>query len=56
LFLKRPALVSALYNALFGAEKEDIGPENTYPWNVKPQESTICLGPVTGTSRKVIVS
>jgi hypothetical protein len=27
---------SALYNALFGAEKEDIGPENTYPWNVKP--------------------
>jgi len=27
---------SALYNALFGAGKEDIGPENTYPWNVKP--------------------
>jgi putative transposase len=27
---------SVLYNALFGAGKEDIGPENTYPWNVKP--------------------
>ena len=26
----------ALYNALFGVEKDDIGPENTYPWNVKP--------------------
>jgi len=26
----------ARYNALFGAEKEDIGPENTYLWNVKP--------------------
>jgi len=26
----------ALYNALFGAEKEDIGPENTYLWNLKP--------------------
>jgi hypothetical protein len=24
-----------IYNALFGAEKEDIGPENTYLWNVK---------------------
>jgi hypothetical protein len=24
------------YNALFGAEKEDIGPENAYPWKVKP--------------------
>jgi len=22
------------YNALFGAEKEDIGPENTYFWNI----------------------
>jgi hypothetical protein len=27
---------SALYNVLFGAGKEDIGPENTDPWNVKP--------------------
>ena len=26
----------ALYNAVFGAEKEEIGPENTYLWNVKP--------------------
>jgi putative transposase len=26
----------AVYKALFGAEKEDIGPENTYLWNVKP--------------------
>ena len=26
---------SALYNTLFGAEKEDIGPENTYLWKVK---------------------
>ena len=26
---------AALYSALFGAEKEDIGPENTYPWEVK---------------------
>ncbi len=24
----------ASYNALFGAEKEDIGPENGYLWNV----------------------
>ena len=27
---------SARYNALFGAENEDIDPEKTYPWNVKP--------------------
>jgi putative transposase len=27
---------AVLYSALFGAEKEDIGPENTYPWDVKP--------------------
>ena len=27
---------AAIYGALFGAEKEDIGPENTYPWEVKP--------------------
>jgi putative transposase len=27
---------SAGYNAFFEAEKEDIGPENTYLWNVKP--------------------
>jgi hypothetical protein len=27
---------AARYNALFGAEKENIGPENAYPWNVKP--------------------
>ena len=26
----------ARYNALFGAEKVDIGLENTYLWNVKP--------------------
>jgi REP element-mobilizing transposase RayT len=26
----------ASYNALFGAEKEEIGAENTYLWNVKP--------------------
>ena len=26
---------SDLYNALFGAEKEDIAPENTYSWNDK---------------------
>jgi hypothetical protein len=26
----------ALYNAFYGAKKEDIGTENTYPWNVKP--------------------
>jgi len=24
----------ARYNALLGAEKEDIGPENTYSWNL----------------------
>lgn len=27
---------AALYNALFGAGKENIGPENTYPRIVKP--------------------
>ncbi len=27
---------SAPYNALFGAEKEDISSENTYSWNCKP--------------------
>jgi hypothetical protein len=25
----------ALYNALFGAEKDDIGLENTYLWDIK---------------------
>jgi hypothetical protein len=28
---------SASYNALFGAEKGDISPENTYFWDVKPE-------------------
>ncbi len=23
-----------LYNAVFGIKKEDIGHENTYPWNI----------------------
>jgi hypothetical protein len=27
---------AAFYKDLFGAEKEDIGSENTYLWNVKP--------------------
>jgi hypothetical protein len=27
---------SAGYNAFFEAEKEDIGPENTYLWSIKP--------------------
>ena len=27
---------AVLYSALLGAEKEDIGPENTYPLDVKP--------------------
>ena len=27
----------ALYNALFGAEKEDIGPENSYFWDVNAE-------------------
>jgi hypothetical protein len=26
---------AVFYNALFGAGKEDIGPENTYTWNVE---------------------
>jgi hypothetical protein len=26
----------ARYKALFGVEKDQIGPENSYPWNVKP--------------------
>ena len=26
----------ARYKALFGDEKEDIGTENTYAWNLKP--------------------
>jgi hypothetical protein len=25
------------YNAHFGAKKVDIGPNNAYPWNVKPE-------------------
>jgi hypothetical protein len=25
------------YKALFGAEKDDIGPENTYFWNANPE-------------------
>jgi hypothetical protein len=33
---KTPCRHSFLYNALFEVEKEDIGPENAYPWNVKP--------------------
>jgi hypothetical protein len=38
----------AKYNALFEAEKEDIGPENTYLRNVEPRESTVCLDPTPG--------
>jgi len=28
---------SAHYKALFGVKKDDIGPENTYLWNVKSE-------------------
>jgi hypothetical protein len=28
---------SAPYNAFFGAENDDIGPENTYLWDIKAE-------------------
>ena len=30
----------AHYKALLGFKKEDIGPENTYCWDVKDEQST----------------
>ena len=36
---------AAQYEAFFEAETEDLGPENTYLWDIKGEQSRPYLGP-----------
>ena len=43
-----PSTSQSAYKALFGAEKDDIGPENTYLFDIKTEQSRTWCGPTPG--------